>query len=325
MLLPAAVVQLGSTAFWSSYSPMIAAISEPEERERWFGFLGALRNGSFAVGGLVAAAVVTAGSDLAYTGVVLANAASSLVAFVLLLKVHTIGTRLPVESPATAGRRTSSRTGWGQVVRDRPYLLLVVTNFTYAMSGMTLNVAIPVYLTRTLGLPGWLAGAVFTINTIMIGLGQGLVVNAIGGSVRANVVALGSLFAGASYLVLLSADWLPVTAGVLVALLASVVFTGGELVSGPVISTLATDAAPSNLRGRYISVYQLSWTVAGTVAPVSLLWLLSQGAAALWLALVGVAIAGVLLAGALRRVMPLADARVPRAVGAVSTPVPTAG
>jgi MFS family permease len=304
VLAAAAVVQLGQTAFWGSFSPLVATISEPGERERWFGFLGALRNASFAIGGLVAALAITVGTTTAYTTVVVVNAASYLLAFTLLLSV---------ESPRPAGATAPGRgspAGWGQVLRDRPYLLLVATNYTYATSAMALNIAMPVYITMSLGLPGWVAGAVFTINTIMIGLGQGLVVNAMEGSVRTNIITLGALLSASSYVVLLCADMTTVAVGVVVVLTGAVVYTGGELVAGPVLTALSTDAAPVHLRGRYVSLYQMSWTASLTVAPVSLTWLLEQGPVALWGALTAVALVGVALSTLLRRVMPLARATV---------------
>jgi MFS family permease len=317
VLAASAVVQLGQMAFWSSFSPVVAAISELGERERWFGFLGALRNASFAIGGLAAAAVITIGSDLAFTAVVIVNAASYVAAYVLLLSV---------EGPRPGGAAASTDglpTGWGRVLRDRPYLLLVVTNYTYATSAMALNVAMPVYITTFLGLPGWVAGAVFTINTIMIGLGQGLAVNAMEGSVRTRIIALGSLLFAGSYVLLLSADWTTVPVGVVVVFVAAIVYTGGELFAGPVLNALSTDAAPTSLRGRYVSLYQMSWNVASTIAPAALTWLLDTGAAAVWGALAAVSVVGIGLSTLLRRTMPLAAATVPGSRPTAST-TPTA-
>ena len=56
--------------------------------------------------------------------------------------------------------------------------VLIAVIFCYALAETTLNVAMPVYFVDTLGLPGWVPGAVFVINTVMIGVGQGLVVRA---------------------------------------------------------------------------------------------------------------------------------------------------
>ncbi len=208
------------------------------------------------------------------------------------------------------------------MLRDRSYLLFVATNYTYATSAMALNVAIPVYVTMSLGLPGWVAGAVFTINTLMIGLGQGLVVNAMEGSRRSSIIALGGGLTAVSYLVLLGAGRTGVWLGVVVVMVGAIVYTGGELVAGPVLSALSADAAPAHLRGRYISLYQMSWTVSMTVSPIALTWLLERGSTALWGALAGVALAGVVLAHLLRRVMPLAAATVTNRPGPPVRPEP---
>ena len=70
------VVAVGRTAFWGSYGNIVAAISVPGEREKWFGFLGALRNVGFALGGLVSGLAITIGTQTAYAAVVVANAVS---------------------------------------------------------------------------------------------------------------------------------------------------------------------------------------------------------------------------------------------------------
>jgi MFS family permease len=312
VLLSAMVVQLGVTCFWGSFSPVVALIAAQGERERWFGFLGALRNASLAIGGIVAAVAVSVGTTTAYTTVVVVNGLSYVLAFVLLLSVAT-----PSESHETAHAAAqddaSGRDGWARVLRDRGYLTMVATNFAYAMSAMALNIAVPVYLTQTLALPGWLAGMVFTLNTVMIGLGQGLVVNAMTGRQRARLVALGSTFSAVSYVVFWTAGWTTQDIGIALALLATLIYTGGELTAGPVLSALSTDAAPRHLRGRYVSVYQMSWTVAMSIAPLALTWLLEQGSAALWGGLVATALAGVALAGVMRRSLPLAATKVTNA------------
>jgi len=251
VLAASAVVQLGQTAFWGSFSPVVASISQPGERERWFGFLGALRNASFAIGGLVAALALTVDTAAAYTAVVAVNAASYLLAFGLLLSVRSPA---PVDAPAP---HVGSPSGWGQVLRDRAYLLLVATNYCYAISAMALNIAMPVYITEVLGHPGWVAGVLFTINTVLIGLGQGLVVNAMEGSVRTNIVALGSLLTAGSYVVLLSADWATVAVGVVLVLAGAVVLG----VLGAIVAVIggATEVA---VGAAVVAVAAIGWWLA---------------------------------------------------------------
>ncbi|MDN4172995.1 MFS transporter [Nocardioides sp. SOB77] len=294
------VVTVGRTAFWGSYGTIVAAISRPGEREAWFGFLGALRNVGFAVGGLVSGAAITVGTQEAYAAVVVANAASYVVAFVLLLAVP---------APAPAGHRAVSGS-WATVLRDRPYWLLWSVQLTYCFSMMVLNVAMPVYATTVLGLSGWVTGAVFTLNTVMVGLGQGLVVRAMTGARRWRVLVLADLVFAVSFVVLLGAGPAGVAVGVAVVLVGTVVYTVGELLGGPVLGALGAEAAPEHLRGRYLSLIQLAWNLASTIAPVTFAWLLDAGAAPVWLALTAVSLLGAVLAARLGRVLPVAADRV---------------
>jgi len=75
------------TAFWSALGPMITQITRPGERELWFGFLQAMRNAGYGVGGVLSAVALTIGTGAAFQAVVLSNAASYVVALVLMLGV----------------------------------------------------------------------------------------------------------------------------------------------------------------------------------------------------------------------------------------------
>jgi MFS family permease len=293
VLLWTVVVTVGRTAFWGSYGNIVAAISRPGERERWFGFLGALRNVGFAVGGLASGLAVAVGTDLAFAAVVAANAASYLLAFGLLLAVPETRPEAPTHLP---GR-------WADVLRDRPYRLLVVAQVGYSLPMMILNIALPVYAVTVLDLPGWIVGVVFTVNCLMVGLGQGLVVNALTGRVRYRVLLLTQAVFAASYVVWLGASTLTVALATVVLVLGGVVYTLAELMGGPVLGALSAEAAPAHLRGRYLSLIQLAWNVSSTVAPVLFAWLLERGPEPLWLVMLGVAAVGAVVARRLGRVL----------------------
>jgi MFS family permease len=89
-----------------------------------------------------------------------------------------------------------------------------------------------------------------------------------------------------------------------VVLLAAIVYTLGELVAGPVLTTLAAESPPPELRGRYIATYQLSWNVATGVAPLLYAWLLSQGGGPAWLGLTAIALLGGLATVPMRHRLP---------------------
>ena len=84
----------------------------------------------------------------------------------------------PCPTRARPAPRAACRAPGATVLRDRPYRLLVVAQVGYSLPMMILNFALPVYAVTVLGLPGWVTGVVFTVNCLMVGFGQGLVVNA---------------------------------------------------------------------------------------------------------------------------------------------------
>ena len=295
------VVNLGRQAFWGSFGNVVTAITRPGERELWFGFLQALRNLGYAVGGLLAGAALQVGTDSALHAIVIANAVTFVLAFVLLLDVPDHRTHVSHDAPTE---------GWGVVLRDRAYLRLVLGQLTYAAGVMVLNYALPVYAAETLDLPGWVVGAVFTLNTVLVGLGQGLVVRWMTGRVRARMMALAQVFFVASYALFVLAGALPVWVAVAAMLVGAAVYTTGELVGGPVYSATSAEAAPDHLRGRYLGLVQLTWGIAGAVTPVAYTFLLDHGRLSLWAVLGALAVGAAVYAGSLPRTLPAAGQQV---------------
>jgi MFS family permease len=298
-------------AFWGALGPMITQITRPGERELWFGFLQAMRNAGYGVGGVLAAVALTVGSGTAFQSVVLANAASYVVAFVLMLGVA--GGR-PVAGDAAGDRAR----GWWVAFTDRGYRTLIAVIFCYAMAMMTLNVSMPVYFVDTLGLPGWVPGTVFVINTVMIGLGQGLVVRRMTGRTRRRVLQAAVAFTAAAFAMFVAADALDVTAGVVLVLVAAAVYTLGELTGGPVVSALSAETPPPEQRGRYMAASQLAWSTSAAISPLFYLALLDRGAVAAWSGPLAVCLLWLALIEVLARRVP----QVRRPVTNVAEPEP---
>ncbi len=304
LVVAAVAVALGSQAFWAAYSPLVTQVSEPGERERWYGLLGALRNAGFGLGGLLSGAALTADTTAAYRGVVAVNASSFLLAALLLLldQSHT-------GPPATVSHDeddTSPAGGWRAVLADRPYLALTAVNVAFATNSFALTIVLPVYVVVRLGLPPWLPGVGLTLNCLLIALTQGPVVSALTGRARVRALqASSALSAGFALLMLLSAA-VPRAAAAALVLAAVVVFTLGELIESPVLATVASEAAPDALRGRYLALHQASWNVSNTVAPALLTGLLAAGTWPVCLALGALAAAAAIGISAVATRLPAA-------------------
>ncbi|KAA2266529.1 MFS transporter [Solihabitans fulvus] len=289
----------GRAVFFGCYGVTVTALAAPGDRERWFGLLGSLRNLGYALGGLVAAVAVGVGTRSVYTAIVAVNAVSYVAAFGLLRAVPN----------AKAGRDAAG--GWRQVLRDWRFLPVVGQQLCFAVSLFAFSIAIPVYAVHVLGLPGWTAGAAFVLNTLLVGFGQSVVVGRLRGRVRSRVLVAGHGAFAVGYLLFLAARGVDVTAvAVGVLLLGAAVYTLGEILGGPVSSTIAADSAPDALRGRYLAFNQLAVTLAGATAPIMLSGLLSTGASATWLTLVGVSVLGATLATVVGRTVPAARKRI---------------
>ena len=286
-------------AFWSALGPMVTGITQPGERELWFGFLQAMRNAGYGVGGVLSAVALTVGTGAAFQVVVVTNAASYLVAFVLMLGVT--GGGRPV---LVGARREPARDAWWVAFADPGYRVLMAVIFCYAMATMTLNVSMPVYFVDTLGLPGWLPGTVFVINTVMIGVGQGLVVRAMTGRTRRRVLHAAVGFTVASYVMFYLAHALTTTTAVVVVLLAAAVYTLGEMSTGPVVSALSAETPPPDQRGRYMAATQLAWSASAAASPLFYSALLDQGPLPAWGGPVVVCAVWAVLVEVLARRMP---------------------
>ena len=296
------VASSGRGVFFGTFGVALSAIAGPGERERWFGRIGGIRNLGQAAGGLVAGAALAVGTHAAYTALIVLTAASFLGAVPLMRQV-------PRPIP-DAGAPAPVSQSWAAVLRDRQYWIVVAHWMTFVFSGNVLTVAIPVYAAVVLGMPGWVAGAAFTVNTLLIGFGQNAAVRRLDGRVRSRVMAASHLGYAAGYVVLLGASLASGAVAIGILMLGVAVYTFGETIGWPVSSALAAEAAPAELRGRYLALFQLSGSSVGATAPVILSGLLALGAATTWLPLLAVCAAGSGLASLAGRRVPAAAVRI---------------
>jgi MFS family permease len=290
LVLVTVLVQAGNAAFWSSYPSLVTRMSAPGEREQWFGFLGALRNSGFALGGLAAGAAVSAGGTNGYRLLAVLNAASYAVAALLLVTRRIPRSAAP--RPETPPHKLSGPAGWRSVLADRPYLGLSATNTSVATAALALTLVMPVWTVRNLGMPAWVPGVALTVNCVLVALAQGPVVRLLRGCHRVRALQLAAALHVVAAAVLLLAAAPPEIAGIGIVLAGVLVYTAAELLENPVSAALAAEAAPENLRGHYLAVHQTSWNMTSILAPAALTALLAVGGPAVWGTLAAIAVAG---------------------------------
>ncbi|WP_205327849.1 MFS transporter [Glycomyces sp. YM15] len=305
-----AVALAVAVAMWASapsQQSLIGDMAQGAERDRLLAWNRSLRNGGMGFGALAAAAMLALGSG-GYLAAALVLAVAFAAAAVLVTFIH-------VQAGGPRRRPADTSGGYRTVLADRRYRRLTLANFLIGFGYTAQAIAMPVFLTRDADLPDTMAGIVFAVNTALIA-GLGVPVGRLMARFRrGRGAALGTAVFALSFAAFAFLPAFDGTAAVIAVLAVAVVYTAGELVHSAPAESLAVHAAPDHLRGRYLSAYQLSWSLCRTLAPMLLGLLLDAGTWQLWAALA----AAVLIGGAIL----LHTDRAPTRPAPQREPVPT--
>jgi MFS family permease len=276
--LPFVLVACGYAAAQSGLAAarqaLLAGLVRAGERTGLLARLQATLNAGLAVGAGLGGLALHAGTRSAYLAVFVVDAVSFLVCALLLLG-------LPRVAPAEA----RARGGLG-VLRDRPYALVALLNTVLLLRLPLLSLVLPLWITSRTGAPAWLVSALFVLNTAAVtvfqvraargvtGLGSASRTLRRSGWVMAAACAVFALSAGAS-------PW--VAAGVLV--LGAVLQVTAEMGQSAGSWQLSFDLAPADRVGEYQGFFGTGVTVARTLGPLLLTWLLVEWGTPGWLLL----------------------------------------
>ncbi|MEV8513606.1 MFS transporter [Dactylosporangium sp. NPDC051484] len=283
ILVVVVVVAVGQRVFWSSFFTLVAGLAPPGEERRLndqrFALVGTVQAAATGLGALVGGLVLVDASVSAYRLVASANAVSFAVSAVLL----TLVPRGAGQQPEAA--RAAATGSYRVLLRDRPYLLLIVANTVFALCSVMVGIAVPVSIVEGAPSLKWLIGPLLAVNALLLATGQGFVVRWARplSRVRAMAVA-GGLWVLWSVAFAAALRVPPVV--LLPYLLISMLFyAGADLLHAPISNALAAAAAPEHVRGRYLAVFQYCFTIANIAAPTFFTALYARGAALPWIVL----------------------------------------
>jgi MFS family permease len=250
---------IGQRLFWSTYFTLLAEIAAPHERDRWYGLGAATRNAGLGLGSLLAGVVVGANAIIGYHLVVIADALSFFLASGLLL----FGVRVSILQRSASPQRS----GYKLILRDRAFLVLVAANVIFALCSQMLGIGVPVYVAGALRAPLWVIGAIMALSTALIAILQTVVVRLLEPYWRTRVLILTGWLWGAWCGLLALAQLLPRAFLIPFLLIVTCVYALAELIHDPTSNALATEVGQESLRGRYLALFQLSWSLAWIIAP----------------------------------------------------------
>jgi MFS family permease len=307
VFVAAALMAAGVQLFYCSVFVLVADASTAVAKERPFALVGMVRAGAFGVGNLVAALALGAAGDAALRPLVAVDVATFVVAAVVLAAF--------VRTPPV-DRAATSWVGPVAVLRDRRYRTLMTSTMLVALVLDFWIVGVPVFLLDVRHGPSWLPGALLAGATLLASVFGVRVVDAVAARRRSRVLQAGTwLYAGWAA-VTAATLWLPDRLLVPTAVLGVLLVVAGNKLFYPVSAALSEALAPRKSRGGHMATYQLSYTLAQTIAP-AVVALFATGAGLPWI-VVGLALLGALVAQ--RRLGDLVPADVdrPARVGTVT-------
>ncbi len=288
LAIGALAVGLATNASRPAQSAMIADLVPPERRVRAF----ALAFWAVNLGFSVSMGAVGLISHFGYRTLFYADAATTtLCAALIAVMVHDTTPREAMKAARIAqvsahdGGRARAEDGLGAVLRDRTFVAFVATCFIVPVVYNQVQAGIPIEMAAgglSAGTFGWIAA----INGVMIVLLQMPVTRLLQRYPPGRVLAGSSLVIGAGFGVLAFGE------SVAMYVLFMVVMTLGEIGSTPTAQAVTARMSPEHLRGRYLGVYQLSWTVAQVVAPLAGAGVIDAfGGTPLWIGCFGLSVA----------------------------------
>ena len=193
------------------------------------------------------------------------------------------------------------------------FLGFVAVNIGITLLALAVPTALPVFLVKILGLPTWSPPAALALNAILVTVSAPIVMSAISGRRRRNVLIASQACIIVALAVLLLVHLLPAGAAVALVLIAVLPLAACEVMQGAVVPAVVTESATPLTVGRYTSAYQVTFSIADIICPAIVTVALHVGAAALWLPLAAVALLDMAAVGLLARRMTALTQRVGQA------------
>lgn len=226
-------------------------------------YLRAVTNSAIGLGALCGGAALLVDEPWAYVAAFGLNAVFTAVA-------AWTTTRLPYLPPAPR-REGEPRLG---VVRDLPYVVIVVLTGLFALHFVVMDLGLALYIVQHTDAPPVLISVALVLNTVLVALFQ-VRLSRRSDSVMAGARALvvGGAFIAAGFLVIASADRGSVVWAALAILIGVLVHVVGEMIGSGGQWSLQMGLAPHERQGQYQGFAGLSWSIVEIGGPPLVAWL----------------------------------------------------
>lgn len=239
-----------------AHEAVVADLLPPNKRAEGYGIIRVVFNLAVIIAPPIAGLLISH----SYLTLFLVDAVISLISAAIVLFA------LPETKPQAQAHtkpETMKQTfaGYGRVFKDTPFLAFIGVTVMMTLVYMNMNSTLGVYLRDQHGLPEIRYGWLLSINAIMVVALQFWVTRRLEKYRPLLMMAAGSLLYAIGFAMY---GFVPTFALFIVAM---IIITVGEMVVSPFQQSLVASFAPEDMRGRYMAVSGLSWSISFTIGP----------------------------------------------------------
>jgi MFS family permease len=241
---------------------MMADLIPPEKRPDAYALLRLSNNLGIAIGPAIGGFLAASTYSLAFYIAALGLCSYSLLLAFFAHETLPIKTQQSQPGQLPVKLQKEKLGGYVSILNDLPYMGFILAFTLVSMCASLVWILLPVFATETYDIPMQLYGLIPTTNAVMVVTLQLFVTRYTKKYSNLPVIAIGASF----YTIAVGAvAWMSGFPGFLTCM---IIMTMGELIMVPTSSTYVANLAPVDKRGRYMSLYALTWGVASGIAPV---------------------------------------------------------
>lgn len=236
---------------------MLADLIEPEKRIEAYSLTRIAQNVGVALGPMIGGFLVTKSYAIAFS-----LAAAGILFFSILLIFSTKETLVEKKDLLTSLSPKQLFNGYKIILSDKLFIRFTLLVIVVSVATSLTWTLLPVYLKDNFGISESLYGFLPMTNASMVIFLQLIVtrwakklrplVSICIGGLTYGLVMLGFGFANAFWMFFVG----------------FVIWTLGEMMFAPTITTYAANLAPEDMRGRYMSIFSLYWAIASGIGPL---------------------------------------------------------
>lgn len=239
-----------------AHEAVVADLLPPDKRAEGYGIIRVVFNVSAVIAPPIAGLLVSH----SYLTLFIVDAIISIISAGIVFFA------LPETKPqahADAEPETMKQTfaGYGRVLKDTPFVVFIGVTVLMTLVYLNMNTTLGVFLRDVHGLPEVGYGTILSINAFMVVVLQFWITHKLEKYKPFLMVAAGS------FLYAIGFAMYGFVRGFTMFVAAMVIITIGEMVVSPFLQSIVASFAPEDMRGRYMAVSGLTWSIAYTFGP----------------------------------------------------------